>query len=507
VPPKEFFPLERLLASDDIPEPDLITAVFSSHCPSSGKELRLPRTRLAEQLAHQLMAEIKDREAKMFGILIARAPKGQLGLLKAFSGKWEGRFHHSGWVPPMLELEPSPLEISTKKKLEEIKTQLRILAETKVYSQRRSLSAHWNLKARQLQDQLKENKRLRDQRRKAGEPEPLLATLSQDDSRRKREFKRDQAEALAPLKEIELEMNDLKRTRKDLSRALQAEMHARFEAGLWAGKPWSLASLFPSGPPTGTGECCAPKLLHFARQHNLQPVALAEFWWGESTEKRRRGQFYAPCVERCQPLLGPLLSDASWSLESLYDDHEILVVEKPSGLLTVPGREVWNQDSLVSRLRSEWGEIHAVHRLDLETSGLVVLARSVSTLGELQKIFADRQVEKTYEALLQGCPDALSGQISDSIGGAIKGRYSLCPQGKTALTEYRVLNSRQARVELKPLTGRSHQLRVHCSMSLGQPIVGDPLYGRTDRRLMLHAKKLKFRFRGKTIDLESPVPF
>jgi tRNA pseudouridine32 synthase/23S rRNA pseudouridine746 synthase len=505
VPPEEFVPLEHLFPDPHALKSNLITAEFSGPCPVTGQPLRLPRTQLAENVAHQLMSRLNSAEPKMFGVLIARARDGQLGVLKAFSGKWEGHFQRAGWVPPMLELEPSRLEISTKKDLEEMKLRLQELAQTE--SSRQVLREHWKMEGDRLDEELRQNKRLRDARRQQGEAESVLATLSKNDSRRKREFKKERATALAPLSAAESEMAELKRNRKALSRALQAEMHTRFEAGLWDGKPWSLASLFPSGPPTGTGECCAPKLLHFARQHSLQPVALAEFWWGESTEKRQKGSFYPPCAERCQPLLGPLLSEASWSISTVYTDNDLLVVDKPSGLLTVPGREVWNQDSLVTRLQSEWGELHAVHRLDLETSGLVVLARNLATLGALQRMFAERRVNKTYEALLQGCPEGASGRVEAPIGRVPGGRYRVCSEGKPAITEYRVLNAREARLELKPLTGRSHQLRVHCAQSLERPIFGDPLYGQADGRLMLHARALKFSLKGKTLDLESPVPF
>ena len=447
----EFVPLVSLgpqfLQHDSRP-----TAVFSGLCPVTGRELQLPRTSLAERLAHEMMSTLKSRESKMFGILIARAPNGQKGVLKAFTGKWKDRACHPGWVPPMLELEPSALEISTKSKLDQLKDQLQALAKTDCYRQRLEVKSQWDSRERRLKEKLRERKRLRDATRKEGVPESELAALSREDSRRKRQFKLEYAEALAPSKRIESKIVALKRERKALSRALQAEMHARFEAGLWKGKPWSLASLFPYGPPTGTGECCAPKLLHFARRHNLEPLAMAEFWWGESTDTRRKGHFYPPCVERCQPLLGPLLSDATWALDRVYSDAEILIVEKPSGLLTVPGREVWNQDSVLARLEDEWGELFAVHRLDLETSGLIVLARNVSTLGRLQKMFSERKVQKTYEALLESCPSSLAGRIDDPVGRASNGRYRICSGGKSAFTEYQMLDPDEARIELKPVS-------------------------------------------------------
>lgn len=489
------------------PELGAVTADFCGRCPVSNELLCLPRTVLAEQVAHQIMETLQTDEPKMFGILLCRSQRGELGYLKAFSGKWNGRSRRDGWVPPMLELEPTPLEVFTKRELEEIKQTLQGLVKTKLFTEGDALVEEWKARTVQLEEELRERKRLRQLCRQKGDNPEVLAQQSKQDSRRKREFKEQRARALRPIEELHSQIAGLKKRRRKLSRTLQQEMHSRFEGDLWQDKPWSLASLFPSGPPTGTGECCAPKLLHFAAENELEPLALAEFWWGDSTENRRKGGFYPPCAERCEPLLGPLLSQARWTVDVVYQDSRLVVVEKPSGLLTVPGREVWSQDSLLNRLESEFGELFAVHRLDMETSGLVVLARDLGTLGELQKLFACRAVEKVYEALLLGCPDAGAGRIEDGLESESNGRYRVGPDGKFAVTEFRVLDREQARVELKPLTGRSHQLRVHCAESLGCPIQGDTLYGRGGERLKLHARSLSFNWDGEAWNFESQVPF
>jgi tRNA pseudouridine32 synthase/23S rRNA pseudouridine746 synthase len=495
--PEEFVPLTKFF-NREAPADHTVVANFQGVCPSTGRILSIPRTALAEMAAQRLMETLPAGEPKMFGVLLVRAKSGELGLLRAFSGKLDGRFHHPGWVPPMLELRPSELEVSTKRRLADLKQQLQELSQSALYRNRRSVRIDWERRSLELEKRLKTRKKERDKRRAAGVPEAELASLSKHDSREKREFKRNKSAALGPLDRLEEQIKALKSERKSISRTLQQELHDRFEAELWNDLPWSLASLFPSGPPTGTGECCAPKLLHFARRHGLQPVALAEFWWGESTDNRRRGEFYSPCEERCRPLLGPLLSNATLSIPVVYHDQHMVVVDKPSGLLTVPGRQNWNQDSVVRRLQDRWGPLFPVHRLDLDTSGLVILARDSGSQGKLQKQFSQRRVKKCYQALLKDLPDSSSGQIARPI------------EGKDAVTNFRLLNARKKRIELRPLTGRTHQLRVHCARDLKCPIQGDRVYGDgAGPRLMLHARELEFvhPFTGKSVQLESVVPF
>lgn len=398
----------------------------------------------------------------------------------------------------MLELRPSELEISTKRRLAVLKQQLQDLSQTELFRNRRSVRKDWERRSLDLEDRLRARKKERDRRRAAGVSEAELASLSKHDSREKREFKREKSAALEPVDRLEEQITALKSERKSISRTLQKELHERFEAELWNELPWSLASLFPSGPPTGTGECCAPKLLHFARRHGLLPVALAEFWWGESTDIRQRGEFYPPCEERCRPLLGPLLSNATLTIPVVYHDAHLLVLEKPPGLLTVPGRQTWNQDSVIRRLQGRWGALFPVHRLDMETSGLVIMARDSESQGEIQKLFSQRRVEKSYQALLTELPASPEGRIARPI------------QGKDAVTDYRLLDERERRVELQPLTGRTHQLRVHCARDLMCPIQGDRLHGNgAGPRLMLHARRLEFPhpFTGKGMQIESVVPF
>ena len=274
--------------------------------------------------------------------------------------------------------------------------------------------------------------------------------------------------------------------------------------------------------PTGTGDCCAPKLLHYAASHGLKPLALAEFWWGESSQDKVQGEFYGACVERCQPLMGFLLSGLKTELKTdslsfspgketvweeipiIYEDEWLIAVNKPSGLLSVPGRYHHNQDSVVSRLinlLADGENITAVHRLDMDTSGILLLAKNQEIYRLLSLQFEKRQVEKVYEAILSGNLIANEGMIKLPLWGNPENRpYQQVnyQHGKPCITKFKVLQRQgnYTRVEFIPLTGRSHQLRVHAAdvEGLGLPILGDNLYGCTIKasRLHLHAKELSF---------------
>ena len=266
-------------------------------------------------------------------------------------------------------------------------------------------------------------------------------------------------------------------------------------------------------PPTGTGECCAPKLLHYAFKHNLQPLSMCEVFCGPSDSHGKiHGQVYDPCDERCALLLPALLG-----IEIVYRDNDIIVVNKPSGLLSVPGRGPEKQDCVVNRVKKLFPqciEQPAVHRLDMETSGLMVLAFTKEAHRLLNKQFENGQVSKSYEALLDGVL-AKKGIASD---GTMVLYFRLDVEnrphqiwdsvyGKEAITEWHVKNVERfcsqkqnvrhvTRVQFIPHTGRTHQLRLASADShgFGIPIVGDSLYGTANdgERLCLHATRLSF---------------
>ncbi|MBQ3743700.1 MAG: RluA family pseudouridine synthase [Bacteroidales bacterium] len=279
-------------------------------------------------------------------------------------------------------------------------------------------------------------------------------------------------------------------------------------------------------PPGGTGDCAAPKLLQYALQHSLKPLAIGEFWYGASParEVRRSGAFYPACTGKCGPLLGymlqgvdvepnPLESDAHWLLTDpvvRYEDADLIVAEKPAGMLAVPGRPVPGvapRRSLQDWLADYCGQpVFACHRLDMDTSGLMVFAKTPEAQAALQRQFENREVSKAYLA------SVMAGETPLKAGDRGKISLPLAPDwydrprqmvdregGKPAVTDYEVLrvdDDGTAFVRLIPYTGRTHQLRVHCAhpAGLGRPILGDRLYGGDDApRLMLHAAHLSFR--------------
>ncbi len=453
----------------------------------------------------------------MYGVLLVRDSTGRHGVLRAFSGRVEGSFDHPGWVPPMLDMVPTPLELSTKRRLQELKEELAVLSCDPAFRELELAEDRWKREQDSLLASLKQRKSERRIARRGVHDPKALVEASQRDSGRRRDFNRAMREALAPHRDatalLREQIRVLKAERRVLSRRLQGEMHRDFGLALWSEKPWSLASLFPSGPPTGTGECCAPKLLHYANQQGLEPLALAEIWHGAPKASRQPGMFYTACAERCQPLMGALLSNATFSLDPVFEDEWLIAIEKPSGLLTVPGRDLWNQDSLQKRLSNLAGPVYPIHRLDLETSGLVLFAKNPSAQAAFQELFRTRAIKKLYRADLVRCPKERAGTIDLPLDRDPDrpGRYRVHGQGKSARTDYRVLSEESARVEFQPHTGRSHQLRIHAATGLKSPILGDRLYGEeaSSQRLRLHAWHLSFEhpFSRREVSLHSPTPF
>ena len=272
-------------------------------------------------------------------------------------------------------------------------------------------------------------------------------------------------------------------------------------------------------PPGGTGDCCAPKLLQYAYQQGLKPLCMAEFWWGATTktELRQHLNYYPACRGKCKPILTWMLqgldvdpdpetlSLQQMELPVVYEDEWLLVVNKPSGLLSVPGRI--GQYSVETIMQERYPDSMVVHRLDMGTSGLLIVAKTQDVYRALQEQFVKHQIRKKYLAVLEMNHSSFNIQHSTLPA---KGRISLplrpdpmnrprqivdLEHGKRAVTDYEFLSDRV--VALWPQTGRTHQLRIHCAHpdGLGCPIVGDELYGtrQQGQRLMLHAAELWFR--------------
>lgn len=531
---------------------------YEGRCPQRGELLRLPRTSLAEAIAKSLMQHLANNdgysdEGKMYGILLVELPDGEQRVLKAFSGLLNGHSIVEGWVPPIPGRDFFALEEArTLAELEAIKQELITLKQLPLRKQYETCKSEFEQQLQQMSDRHRDGKQQRQRKRQIlGETlrgEALTVALEQldEESRQdgieRRQLKRQQHEVLQPLnQQIESansRIRELRQRRKALSRQLQAQMHAAYSLTNFSGQSLSLQELMPGGSmPTGTGDCCAPKLLHYAATQGLKPLAMAEFWWGSSSVDKVQGEFYGACVERCQPLMGFLLSGLKpnppapfparggvWrevDLPILYEDEWLIAVNKPVGLLSVPGRYRDTFDSVLTRLRHLLPDgiaLMTVHRLDQDTSGLLLLARNQQIHRQLNRQFQLRQVHKVYEAVLAGCVTIERGVIKLPLWSDPQDRpYQKVDwhKGKPSLTRFQVIAKEgdYTRVEFIPLTGRTHQLRVHAadSRGLGVPILGDRLYGcrAVASRLHLHARELRFQHpqSGETLHLHTKTPF
>jgi tRNA pseudouridine32 synthase / 23S rRNA pseudouridine746 synthase len=499
---------------------------------------KLPRTAEVEAIARGLMQQLArdeayNREGKMYGVLLVELPNGEKRVLKAFSGLLQGESIVAGWVPPIPGREKVSIpESFTLRELETIKQNLIELAFIPARDEYVKLAQDLAAQLEKINLRHAQQKADRDRQRSQladlGDIEALEALNEQSrlEGIEKRQFKRNRDRILHPLKEAiaraDTQIQELKERRRLLSRQLQTEMHDAYSIMNFAGTSRSLKGLMPQGLPTGTGDCCAPKLLHYAAANKLKPLAMAEFWWGSSTSGKIAGEFYEACAERCQPIMEFLLSGLSQlDLPIIYQDEWLIAINKPSNLLSVPGRYLDTQDSVVSRLHQTFAEgtaIKAVHRLDLETSGILLLAKDANTYTHLSQQFQNRQVQKVYEAVLAGVLEKENGTINLPLSANLENR----PQqqvnwqsGKPSVTKFQVLARKEnhTRIQFMPVTGRTHQIRVHAadSRGLGMPILGDRLYGSHSltHRLHLHARELSFQHprSGKSIYLQAKTPF
>lgn len=538
---------------------------------------------------------------KMFGVLIVQTDNGitnneenQIGYLAAFSGNLAGKNLHPYFVPPVYDLlQPEGFFKIEEEQISAINIRIRELENSGSYLDSKE---KWKIETEQAKAvlnqakaELKMAKEAREIRRQSSPElsEEEQASLIRESQYQKAEYKRLEKEWKKRLEELEtevrhfdIEIERLKTERKERSAALQRKLFEQFRMLNALGEVKDLYTIFEQTvqkvPPAGAGECALPKLLQYAYLHQLKPLAMAEFWWGDSpkNEIRHHGYYYPSCKGKCEPILqhmlqglevdeNPLLNPVheEEELEIVFEDEWLLVINKPAGMLSVPGKAE-DRDSVYHRLKKKYPEATGpmiVHRLDMATSGLLLVAKTKEVHQDLQAQFANRSIKKRYVAVLDGTiikteketkPIAEKAILiaketvstkktakAERTGNTGRIELPLClnpldrprqmvssEHGKEAITEYQIISESEritsesentfnesnridesersinesrkyTRIVFYPLTGRTHQLRVHAAHpeGLGCPILGDELYGKKADRLYLHAEYIEFR--------------
>ena len=511
-----------------------------------------------QDFEHNFGLDESDSESaigKMFGVLVVEVCPNQFGFLAAVSGKLANSNHHRVFVPPVFDM----LEEGSyfKKEEQEInRLTLRIEAlelQPALHEAKTFLAQEEDLRAIRLEEQRTKG-RLAKQERKQWRKDALEQLQGQALEYRLGKIKHESLcfkfylkdlihywdlriqQAAEPVDRFMQIINQLKEERKQRSAALQKRLFSEYDFLNILGERQSLEHIFSAlgleKPPAGAGECAAPKLLHYAFKHGLNPVCMAEFWWGMSpkSEVRKHKHFYPACRGKCYPILGHMLagmdvadnplsgqSGSEKQLQILHEDDDLLVIGKPHEFLSVPGKV--ELDSVYTRIQEMFPSITGpiiVHRLDMATSGIMLLAKHKEAHRALQAQFIERTVKKRYEALLEGELNEDKGRIELPLRVDLddRPRQLVCYEhGKPAITiwEKRAVNDGFTKVYFYPVTGRTHQLRVHAAHHLGLnlPIVGDDLYGQSADRLHLHAGFISFTHpsTGKPMKFSVPAEF
>lgn len=463
---------------------------------------------------------------KMFGVLVVQNTEGRLGYFWAFSGKMAERNHHPFFVPTVFDMleeksffkQEEVILNNYNKKIELLENDYAYLKSIQALSQTKTQAE------KEIQAQ-KETIKIGKKRRAAlrqNNPEADVEQLNKESQEEGILLKKMTlywnhhiTAAEETVAEFTATINQLKEERRKKSAQLQQQLFEQYAFLNQYQELKSLGEIFNGNPPAGAGECAAPKLLHYAFQNDLKPIAMAEFWWGQSpkSEVRKHQQFYPACTGKCEPILRHMLKDIPLednpfknnpaegkTLEIVYEDDYLTVVNKPAEFLSVPGKDI--TDSVWSRVKMLYPNASGplvVHRLDMSTSGLLLIAKSATVYKNLQAQFIQRKVKKRYVALLDGNVNESKGVIDLPLRVDLDNRPNqiVCfDYGKPAKTEWEVLEKRgnQTLVHFYPITGRTHQLRVHAAHQLGlnTPIVGDDLYGTKANRLHLHAESITF---------------
>ncbi|WP_353119303.1 pseudouridine synthase [Myroides odoratus] len=496
--------------------------------------------------SHILLAPLFDPASseclpagKMFGVLVVENQAGELGYLRGFSGKLGSFTHLEGFVPPVFDLWNKD-SFFTKEEavLNAINAQIETLQKESIYQHTKELLQQQiasEKKAiadkKQLLKQLKtERKVLREQQESQLNPlefEAFNEDLIKQSLRDKHELRvlttywQEQIEATKQvILDFDLHINSLKEERKQKSNALQHQLFQQYRFLNYNQEEQDLLAIFEKTalqqPPAAAGDCAAPKLLQYAYLNGYKPLAMAEFWWGESpkSEIRKHLHYYPACRGKCEPILGHMLQglavddnpllvnpELQRPIEIVYEDEDLAIVNKPEEFLSVPG--IYIQDSIYERMKIRYPKATGpiiVHRLDMATSGILIIAKNKEAHKALQSQFIKKTVTKRYVALLDGIVEGNEGYIDLPLRVDLEDRprQMVCfEHGKPAKTKWEVIERKdgKTKVYFYPITGRTHQLRMHAShpMGLNTPIVGDDLYGTKSTRLFLHAESITFK--------------
>lgn len=503
---------------DDVPTPERFTYPFCYEphalCVAAAEELRA-------YLVSQPQWKQELQRGKMFGVLVVS--KGdERGFLAAFSGTLDGKTQHAYFVPPVFDLMEEGCYFQEEQ--ERISALNDRIAHLTASLKPSLLREQMEAELRAFRNQMQQDKESRRLLRATLTPEELAVRepeMVRQSQFQKAELRRMQKaweskieEDEAPLREQQLQIESLKEERHHRSIELQQWLFRQFVFLNANGQKMNLLDMFHSfAPPSGAGECCAPRLLQYAYKNCLKPLCMAEFWVGESPadELRQDGHYYPACNSRCKPILthmlqgltvddNPLLSETEKHLDVIFQDERMAVIFKPNGMLSVPGKDgLPSVQSIVREMFPHATGPMIVHRLDMDTSGLMVVALTDAAYHQLQDDFLHHRIRKTYRALLEN-PMTIgeSGEIRLPMRPDVMDRPRQMvdyQHGRKAVSFYKVLDNidGHALVELQPETGRTHQLRVHCAhaQGLNNPIVGDRLYGIAGSHLHLQAYKIE----------------
>lgn len=490
---------------------------------------------------------------KMFGVLVCQNKDGDLGQLWAFSGKLGGSNHWSKFVPTVFDnlveegfyKKGEQLLNSYNSKIETLKIDRSYLA---LLKEKEHQETQFLQEATFQKEKIKKLKKLRDQKRIEAKQKLLENDFLKFNHLLTEESKKENiilkkinkhwrvliSQTQDKISVYEYQIQEFKKLRKKKSAHLQQQLFKEYTFYNIKQETKSLGEIFNNNPPAGAGECCAPKLLHYAFEHQLKPIAMAEFWWGKSPNSaiRKHQFFYPSCRSKCEPILlkhmldgletdeNPLEKELTENkgIEIIFEDQWLAVIHKPHNLLSVPGKRI--KDSVYHHMLKRYPEATGpimVHRLDRATSGLMIIAKNLEIYIALQKQFTQRTVKKSYVALLDGVLKCLKkGSINLPLRVDLDHRPQqlVCyTHGKNAQTQYQIdaIINAKTRITFNPITGRTHQLRVHSAHPLGlnTPIVGDDLYGKKADRLYLHAQWIQFEhpIHKKIVEFEVKAEF